>query len=61
MPLAVVEEKCHLSCQPTKDAAAIKPSATATAPTVHPEGIQDGEKQDDGPAELRCISKEWFQ
>ena len=35
-----------------KDVAAIKPSATVVAPyptTVHPEGIQVGEKQDIGP------------
>ena len=44
-----MDEKCHLPYQSTKDVAVIKPSATAAAPTVHPEGIQDGEKQDTGP------------
>ena len=26
--------------------------------TLHPEGSQDGEEQDTGPRQLRCISKE---
>ena len=33
-------------------------SATAAAPTVYPEGIQAGDKEDAGPRYLRCISKE---
>ena len=36
----------------------IKPPATAAALTVHPEEIQDGEKQDIGPRSLRYTSKE---
>ena len=46
-----VKESC-LPYQQTKDVGAIKPSAAAathTQPTVHPEGIQDGAKQDAGP------------
>ena len=41
-----MDEECH------QDAVAIKLSATAAATppsVVHPEGIQDGEKQDTGP------------
>ena len=34
------------------------PSATAATLTVHPEGTQDGEKQDTGPREQRCPSRE---
>ena len=30
-------------------------------PSANPEGIQDGEKQDIGPRQLKCKSNEWFQ
>ena len=36
-----------------KDALDIKPSATTATLTVHPEGLQDGEKQDTGPGQLQ--------
>lgn len=39
---------------------AIKLSATAAGPRVHTEGIQNGEKQDTDPGQLRYISKEKF-
>ena len=48
-----------------KDTAALKPITTAVAsplsPTVHPEGIRDGEKQDSVPRQLRCISESDFR
>ena len=49
--LPVVDKRCCLPYQQTKDVGAIKPTAAAithTQRTVHPEGIQDGAKQDTG-------------
>lgn len=48
-----VDEKCHLPFISQKTVGAIKSSATAATPTVLPEGIQEGEKQDTGPRQLR--------
>ena len=52
-------KKCCLPYQQTKDAVAIKPSATTAAPVVHPEGTQAGKAQDIGPRYLRFISKDF--
>ena len=44
-----MNEKCYLPDQYTKDVAAIKPTTTAAAPAVHPEGIHNGEEQNTDP------------
>ena len=49
MGLPTVDKQCRLLYEQTKDVVTIKPSDTAAAPVVHPEGIQDGKGQDTGP------------
>ena len=47
---------CHISKQGMVQPSS--PQPLQPLPTVNPEGIQDGEKQDPGLRQLRCISKE---
>ena len=51
---AVVDAKRCLPYQQTKDAVAIKPTATAVGPKVSPEGTQDRKEHDPGSRQLRC-------
>ena len=51
-PASPSDNTVHQKMLPT-----IKPPATAADLTRRPEGIQDGEKEETGPRELRCLSK----
>ena len=69
-----IRKLCIVHCEPkvrrqrmwaaisvSKDVAAIKPSATEVTLACVSWGKSGWRKQDTGPRQLRCISKEWFQ
>ena len=53
---AIDEECCHISKQRMLQESSHLP--LQPHPSVNPERIQDGEKQDTGPRQLKCKSKE---